>query len=138
MVAPLSVITVGDRNRNENVTEKEIVHNEGDNESTVTSDAENTSDDETCNITMLISKPYGKIQSANYPQPYPTNCQWTYIIHVGDGHSVKMEILTLDLDNEDKLLIIPSKYIKRNNYSNKKSVSSLNVKKNNNKNKSFQ
>lgn len=56
---------------------------------------------------MVISKPYGKIQSANYPQPYPTNCQWTYIIHVGDGHSVKMEILTLDLDDEDKLLITP-------------------------------
>lgn len=116
MVASLFVITVGDRNGNENVTEKGITHNEGENESTVANDAENTSDDETCNITMVISKPYGKIQSANYPQPYPTNCQWTYIIHVGDGHSVKMEILTLDLDDEDKLLITPSNYINRNNY----------------------
>lgn len=64
-----------------------------------------------CNITTIISKASGTIKSTNYPNPYPTNCQWTYIIHVGVGHKLRMMITNLDVNTEegDTLSILPSR-----------------------------
>lgn len=65
---------------------------------------------EPCNITTIISKASGEITSMNYPDPYPTNCQWTYVVHVGNGHYIQVKVTHFDVDVEkgDLLTIEPS------------------------------
>lgn len=68
------------------------------------------SDDDTCNITTIISKSYGEIKSVNHPEPYPKNCEWTYVIQVGNEHRIQLKVLDWDVDTEngDELSIQPS------------------------------
>lgn len=69
------------------------------------------SDDDACNITTIISKSSGQIKSVNHPDPYPKNCEWTYVIRVGNEHKILLKVLDWDVDTEngDQLSIQPSK-----------------------------
>ncbi|XP_065218273.1 uncharacterized protein LOC135844092 [Planococcus citri] len=69
-----------------------------------------SSSNDKCSITVSIMKDYGRVESSNYPKPYPVNCVWTYIIHIGKGYKLKLVINELDIDTEegDAMIIEPT------------------------------
>lgn len=77
-------------------------------------DAANTTQPaEKCSIAVWITKDWGEVETTNYPKPYPVNCAFTYGIHIGSDHKLKLTIRDLDVDIEsgDAVIIESSRYL---------------------------